>query len=237
MAIFQKVEAKTLRPLIAGDIRNAIFDGRLQPGERLVERKLAEQFGASLTVIREALVELEIEGYIVKRQNKASHVIRVTLAEANKVFEMRGLLEPWAAAEAARHARAEDVVQLRARFREMRKHAAAKDITGYLRADRLFHEQIWRMSATIRGRRAIPLTASPHGVFLDAVQASPIRSVRRRRRPRADPGGHRRQRSGGGRRGAGGRRVPLADPPESVRRGRRDGELSGAGRKESSTWI
>lgn len=164
MAIFQKVEAKTLRPLIAGDIRDAIFDGRLQPGERLVERKLAEQFGASLTVIREALVELEIEGYIVKRQNKASHVIRVTLAEANRVFEMRRLLEPWAAAEAARHAKPDDVVQLRARFWEMRKRAAAKDITGYLRADRLFHEQIWRMSgneyvAAALSRSLLPLTA------------------------------------------------------------------------------
>ena len=59
---FQKVAVNTMRSIVAGGIRKAILEGALQSGERIVERKLAAQFEASLSVIREALVELEMNG-------------------------------------------------------------------------------------------------------------------------------------------------------------------------------
>ena len=61
---FSKLSPRTLRDQIEEKIREAILGGLLRPGERLVERRLAEQFGSSLTAVREALISLESDGFV-----------------------------------------------------------------------------------------------------------------------------------------------------------------------------
>lgn len=97
-----------------------------------MERNLAAQFGASLSVIREALVELETEGFVVKRPNAATHVTQVSIADAEKVFRLRAVLEPHAVAEAAKRASPEDVRELEALLDRMMERARAGDLTGLL---------------------------------------------------------------------------------------------------------
>ena len=57
-------------------IREAIIDGRLEPGERLKEEELARQLGISRTPIREALLMLQVEGLITAEPNRGATVIR-----------------------------------------------------------------------------------------------------------------------------------------------------------------
>lgn len=83
--------------LVAGSIREAILQGRLQPGVTLVERKLAELLGVSKTPVREALISLTATGLVINTAGRAT-VRRLELADIRKVFELRLLLEPWAAA-------------------------------------------------------------------------------------------------------------------------------------------
>ena len=78
------------------------MDGTLKTGERIVERKLAAQFGASLAVVREAIIQLEAEGFITKWPNTSTHVTRLSLAETEKIFAVRKVLEGFAVEEAAR---------------------------------------------------------------------------------------------------------------------------------------
>jgi DNA-binding GntR family transcriptional regulator len=56
--VFKPFETVTLRRMIADRIQEAILNGTLKEGERIVERRLASQFGTSLTAVREALVLL-----------------------------------------------------------------------------------------------------------------------------------------------------------------------------------
>ena len=153
-----------MRTLVADAIRKAVLEGQLQPGERIVERKLAAQFGASLSVIREALVELETEGFIVKRRNAATHVVQFTIEDANKMFELRAVLEPYATAQAACRATEQDIQELRQLYAELLHQAQAGDFRAYLRADYLLHDRIWQLAgnefirATLR-RVMIPLSA------------------------------------------------------------------------------
>ena len=63
-AVFDKIGAGTLRGRIAEKIRQAILTGSLKEGQRLIERDLATQFAISLTVIREALIDLEKDGFV-----------------------------------------------------------------------------------------------------------------------------------------------------------------------------
>lgn len=164
-ALFHKVEAKTLRPLIAGEMRAAILNGRLRPGERIVERSLAAQFGASLSVIREALVELEIEGFIMKRRNTASYVTRVTLEDAQKVFALRAVLEPYAIAQAAKLATPGQITELGRICERMHECARNHDTSGYLREDYAFHDFAWQMGDNEYVRSALARALVPLYAF------------------------------------------------------------------------
>ena len=162
---FERVSVSTMRGMVAAAIRNAMLDGRLQPGERLVERKLAAEFGASLSVVREALVELETEGFIVKRRNTATFVTRISLEDAVKMFAMRGVLEPYAMSEAARKAKPEDIRDLRQIHERMCERASAGDFSGYLREDYTWHDRAWRIADNEYIRSALARALVPFFAF------------------------------------------------------------------------
>lgn len=111
--------AAPLRQQVQDGLRQAIIDGRLKPGARLIERELTEMMGVSRTVIREALRQLESEGLVAIIPNKGPVVRELTLAEAKDLYSIRAVLEGYAArlfvenagdAELKRLAQALDVV-------------------------------------------------------------------------------------------------------------------------------
>jgi DNA-binding GntR family transcriptional regulator len=144
--VFEKLTAQTLRGQIANRIRKAILNGSLKPGERLVERKLASEFGASLTAVREAVIELETEGFITKRPNAFTYVTKLSIVEIEKVFALRKVLETYAIQEAARLATAEAISELEVSYLQMVDSARRHDLRAYIHEDLLWHETIWRMS-------------------------------------------------------------------------------------------
>ncbi|MGP4017926.1 GntR family transcriptional regulator [Saccharopolyspora sp. 5N708] len=83
--------------LVADSIRDAILAGELKPGETLVERRLSELLGVSKTPVREALISMAHTGLVTVVPNKGITVRRLTLEDVRKVYEVRLLLEPWAA--------------------------------------------------------------------------------------------------------------------------------------------
>jgi DNA-binding GntR family transcriptional regulator len=89
--------AAPLRQQVLDGLRQAIIDGRLKPGARLIERELTDMMGVSRTVIREALRQLESEGLIAIIPNKGPVVRELTLAEAKDLYSIRAVLEGFAA--------------------------------------------------------------------------------------------------------------------------------------------
>src|SRR5579885_3344899 len=83
----------TLRLRVVEVLRNAILDGRFQPGERLVERKLCELTGVSRTSVREALRHLETEGLVRNAPNRGPSVAGLTREDAIEIYEARRALE------------------------------------------------------------------------------------------------------------------------------------------------
>lgn len=87
--------------LVAEAIRAAILDGRLPPGSTLVERGLAEMLGVSKTPVREALIRLARSGLVTFGPTRRVRVRVISPAELHAIYEVRLLLEPWAAMRAA----------------------------------------------------------------------------------------------------------------------------------------
>src|SRR5271168_4501145 len=86
-------EAAPLRQQVLEELRQSIISGRLNPGERLIERELIAMMGVSRTVIREALRQLESEGLITIIPNKGPVVRELTLNEAKDLYSIRAVLE------------------------------------------------------------------------------------------------------------------------------------------------
>ena len=95
-------------------IREAVASGRFAGGDRVREVVVAEMAGVSRTSVRQALALLAAEGYVELRPNRGAVVVDWSEDNLLQVFDLRALLESYAAGLAARHAAAEDVAAMRA---------------------------------------------------------------------------------------------------------------------------
>lgn len=82
-----------VRTQVLDNLRQAIVERQLVPGQRLIERELVELTGVSRTSIREALRELAAEGLVTAIPNKGTVVARVSAEEARQLYEVRSALE------------------------------------------------------------------------------------------------------------------------------------------------
>lgn len=102
-----------LRDLVATEIRRLILDGTFQPGERLIEDRLAEQLGVSRNPIREAIRMLETEGFLDVSARRGSFVAVLSAEQAADLFEVRLAIEPLGARLAAAHPSAGHLSRMR----------------------------------------------------------------------------------------------------------------------------
>ena len=83
-------------------LRDAILSGRFKPGERLVEERLAQEWGVSRNPVREAIRVLASEGLIEVAARRGASVVKMSDQEARETIELRALLEGHNARLAAR---------------------------------------------------------------------------------------------------------------------------------------
>ena len=84
---------KTSTRFIVEALTRAIVEHRLAPGEKLVEQRLADQFGVSRTLVRQALFQLSQKHLIVMEPARGAKVASPSVAEAKQVFAVRRMLE------------------------------------------------------------------------------------------------------------------------------------------------
>jgi DNA-binding GntR family transcriptional regulator len=82
-----------VRAQVLDNLRQAIVERQLAPGQRLIERELVELTGVSRTSIREALRELAAEGLVTTIPNKGTVVASVSAEEARQLYQVRSALE------------------------------------------------------------------------------------------------------------------------------------------------
>ena len=164
--MFEKLTPHSLRARIAQQIRDAILSGNLKEGERLVERKLADALGASLTAVREALIEVESEGFILKKANLGTYVTRMNLDDVEKVFQVRRVLESFAVGEAARNGTPAQVEKLERLYLEMVDAAREQDSRAFNQHDMSWHSLVWEMSGNEYLQAALLRAVLPYFAFI-----------------------------------------------------------------------
>src|SRR3954471_24155634 len=95
------VTRSVLRDQIKDVIVERILDGSYGPGARIVETRVAEEFGVSQAPVREALRELELLRLVVSEPFRGARVREITAAELAEISPVRAALEEVAARTAA----------------------------------------------------------------------------------------------------------------------------------------
>jgi DNA-binding GntR family transcriptional regulator len=87
---------RTYATIAEHSIREMILDGRLQPGDRLNEAELAEQFDISRAPLREAIQRLVTEGLVARHSHRGAFVRTFEESELTDLYGLRAALELWA---------------------------------------------------------------------------------------------------------------------------------------------
>ena len=81
--------ASPVRAQVFQQLEKAILEGDLAPGTSLTEVKLSAELGVSRTPIREALMQLELEGLVIMIPRRGAEVAQITEKSMNDVLEVR----------------------------------------------------------------------------------------------------------------------------------------------------
>jgi DNA-binding GntR family transcriptional regulator len=133
------VKRPSLREQVADRLREAILDGRLKPGQKLIERELCELLDISRTLLREALQQIQAEGLITSVLHRGPAVAMIGADEVSEIYEVREALEALAGAAFARNASDDDIRLLRERFEALKTPAANMDARSMLLAKNAFY--------------------------------------------------------------------------------------------------
>jgi DNA-binding GntR family transcriptional regulator len=142
----QPIDTLTVKDRAQAAIEEAILLGKLQPGERIVEAKLANELGVGTTPVREALFELESRGFVSRVPNKGTFVTHLTLEDARQIFHVRTEMEGLAVQSLQAHVTSADLDLLRGHAQGMKTAAARNDLAAFYRCDLDFHRTLWRLS-------------------------------------------------------------------------------------------
>ena len=97
METITKKNAGTLSGQVRNYILTKILNGEFEPGERLIEMKIAHHMQTSQAPVREALRELESTGLLETLPNRGSRVREVSNQELSDIYDVRAQLEGYAA--------------------------------------------------------------------------------------------------------------------------------------------
>ncbi len=147
-----ETDDRSLRIRVFNAIENAILDGEYRDGDSLNELKLSKELGVSRTPVREALMQLELEGLVRNVPNKGAVVIGVTEQDIHDIYEIRIRIEGLAARLCAENI-TDDELHALEQIVDLQEFYLLKNDT----------EQIWKLDGDF------------HKIIYDASRSRPLR--------------------------------------------------------------
>ncbi len=123
-------------------IWNAVLSGKLVPGERIFEKKIAEQLNISRAPVREAVRQLEGEGLVTVIPRKGVFIAELTLEDIEDLYFMRSEIEKRAVGFFLQNKEDKDIEELKKMVEEMKQAVKEKNIDKLSETDVRFHEYI-----------------------------------------------------------------------------------------------
>jgi len=136
------LERRVFREEIREQLIEDILNGRLPPGARIVETRIAQQFGVSQGPVREALRDLELFGFVVSSPFRGTQVRKISTDDLLEIYPIRAAIEGVAARTAALQIDDATLDHLEDLIAKMREAAANDDAHAQAHLDGAFHHAI-----------------------------------------------------------------------------------------------
>jgi DNA-binding GntR family transcriptional regulator len=133
------VKRQSYADQVSSYIKGQILSGELRQGDKIVEEKIASEFGVSRTPIREALTRLQAYGLVHIKPRSYAEVVRIGEKEASDIAQVRLRLEHMSFQLLCARPDAVAIDQLRKIAEEARDALLRGDKAGYFEADSLLH--------------------------------------------------------------------------------------------------
>ena len=144
---FRKAPRRSLVLHIERQLRDALMAGCLRPGERLVTRELADQLGASITPVREALLKLVATGALDVAPAQAFTVPVVSRRRYLEICDIRKAVEGLAAERAAERVEKSQSAALEAIARDFQAAKSRGEVREALEYNQAFRFAVYELSA------------------------------------------------------------------------------------------
>ena len=147
MDLFREApERKSLGQFVYEELKGAIINGKLPPGKRIAESRIAQAMKISRTPVREAFHKLEREGWIKHFPNSGFFVAGLSKEDVEETFGIRAALESYAARLSALRHTPEDLAALERKIEEYQDHMLKSDIEALFRINTEFHDLLYTLS-------------------------------------------------------------------------------------------
>ncbi|MDX1980182.1 MAG: GntR family transcriptional regulator [Bryobacteraceae bacterium] len=174
----QPVRQESLSSQVYGILKDAVFTGKFKPGETLRELHLAKMFDVSQATIREALVQLEHAGLVIRLQNRKTTVTSLTPEDVRDRLEMRIVLEDLAFRKAAARMSGKDLADLRELSDAIQSAIDAGSYPETTAADMRFHHFVWEKSGSPALEKNLDQLTTPLFAFLGVLHAHGMADLR-----------------------------------------------------------
>jgi len=170
--VLKPVRNRALSDDVFETMRDAIFSGRLKPGDPLREMHLAKELSVSQATVRDALVKLERFGLVVRVPNKETVVTRHTKREIRERIAVRETLEEMAFLDAAGRLSAQDYAVLEDKLQRISGSFKRKEYFDAARFDLDFHRYVWQKSGNQLLTVMLDHLTTPLFAFISILRSS-----------------------------------------------------------------
>jgi len=123
-------------------IKDKIIWHGIKMGERIIDKKLAEELGVSRSMVRQALTALAKEELLTMVPRKGFHVREVTKKEIEEIYEVRKVLEVYAIKRTIPKITDRDITEVEMAFNEFKKNLGKNDTKKFIKIDIKLHNLI-----------------------------------------------------------------------------------------------
>jgi DNA-binding GntR family transcriptional regulator len=136
-------------------VKARILNRNLPPGQYITDNQIAAELNISRTPVREALRNLEHEGFLVNQPRQGWRVYSLSLEDINEIFDIKVALEGMVARRAAQCTDPEKQALLRDAMEQMKQAVAANDYEAWRQADIRLHDAIFAMGPNVQAARIV----------------------------------------------------------------------------------
>lgn len=135
-----------LRFTVYNRLRDDILNKVYKKGEALTESKITKDLGVSRTPVREAFVQLQIDGLVEGIPNKGVIVRGLSILDTQDMYDIRAYIEGTAAKRACENITSEKLIKLEEAIQKEKEYTRLKDYQGFQTSDFEFHDVIIKSS-------------------------------------------------------------------------------------------